>query len=319
MALCEDLEQQETNHLKSHQLLVETLLGTLTKAADAKEFQTAWSRLAQHFDDLFTTEDSIDQLKQTILELAVMGKLVPQDPKDEPASVLLKKIADEKERLIENGEIKKQKLMTEIKNNEKSFMLPLGWSWCRLGDAGRFSGGGTPSMARDDYWGGKIPWISPKDMGADFVSDSEMRITAKGVNESTANLIQKGSLLIVARSGILKRRLPVAINTVECTVNQDIKVLTPYLSAMNRFLFLIFSGLEQNILTNYVKIGTTVHSLKYEEFERMPIPIPPAAEQNRIIQKVAELMTLCDRLKEGIVESQKVVNLMADSVLEQVG
>ena len=80
MALCDQLEQQQTDSNATHQTLVETLLATLTNAADQAEFAEAWQRIADHFDTLFTTEQSIDQLKQTILQLAVMGKLVPQDP-----------------------------------------------------------------------------------------------------------------------------------------------------------------------------------------------------------------------------------------------
>ncbi len=98
MALCDQLEQQQTDSIAAHQTLVQTLLDTLTQAADAAEFEQAWSRIADHFDTLFTTEPSIDQLKQTLLQLAVMGKLVPQDPNDEPANVLLKKISELKAR-----------------------------------------------------------------------------------------------------------------------------------------------------------------------------------------------------------------------------
>lgn len=315
MALCDALEQQEMHHLKSHQLLVETLLGALTRAADASEFQQAWNKLYEHFNDLFTTEDSIDQLKQTILQLAVMGKLVPQDPNDEPASELLKKIAKERESLLEEGKIKRQKQPLEIKKHEMSFEIPKDWSWCRLNDIVRFSGGGTPSMSRNEYWGGEIPWISPKDMSDKYVSNSEMKITKEGVENSTAKMIPRGSLLVVARSGILKRRLPVAINKVDCTVNQDIKVLIPYNPEINKYLLLMFSGLEKFILENYVKIGTTVHSLKYESFEIMPVPIPPIKEQHRIIAKVDELFALCDRLKGRIAEAQKVANQIAEGVV----
>jgi type I restriction enzyme S subunit len=134
MALCDELEKQETHHLKSHALLVETLLGTLTQAKDAKEFQQAWSLLAQHFDDLFTTEDSIDQLKQTILQLAVMGKLVPQDPKDEPASVLLERIRVEKERFMEEKKLGKQGVINRIQSSEKLHQLPDGWMFARFGE-----------------------------------------------------------------------------------------------------------------------------------------------------------------------------------------
>ena len=115
---------------------METLLATLTNAADQKEFSETWQRIADHFDTLFTTEQSIDHLKQTILQLAVMGKLVPQDPNDEPASVLLARIAKEKTRLIKEGKIKKQKPLPEITDEEKPFELPVGWEWVRLRNIG---------------------------------------------------------------------------------------------------------------------------------------------------------------------------------------
>ena len=133
MALCDQLEQQTESSLSAHQTLVETLLNTLLNA-DQNSFDPAWERIAQHFDVLFTTEHSIDQLKQTILQLAVMGKLVPQDPNDEPASVLLEKIAAEKEQLIKDKVIKKQKPLPPISEEEKPFELPVGWEWVTLSD-----------------------------------------------------------------------------------------------------------------------------------------------------------------------------------------
>jgi type I restriction enzyme S subunit len=112
--------------------LVNTLLSTLTDARDANELSDNWTRLADHFDTLFTTEWSIDQLKQTILQLAVMGKLVPQDPNDEPASELLKKINAEKVKLVKEGKIKKQKALPPILDENKPHELSDSWAWCRL-------------------------------------------------------------------------------------------------------------------------------------------------------------------------------------------
>ncbi len=171
MALCDQLEQEQTDHQATHQTLVKTLLNGLIETATHRSIDPSTSSeltaqdeqastqhpvhpesteakppeaqttadyfnqfIAQHFDTLFTTEDSIDQLKQTILQLAVMGKLVPQNPKDEPASVLLEKIAQEKAKLIKEGKIKKQKALPEITEDEKPFGLPEGWEWAALGE-----------------------------------------------------------------------------------------------------------------------------------------------------------------------------------------
>lgn len=132
MQLCDQLEQQQTLSSDAHSTLVDTLLKALTESSDADEFQANWQRIVANFDLLFTTEYSIEQLKQTVLQLAVMGKLVKQDPSDEPASELLKKIADEKAKLIKEGKIKKTKPLPEIDEDEKPFELPSGWEFARL-------------------------------------------------------------------------------------------------------------------------------------------------------------------------------------------
>ncbi|EFO2830845.1 restriction endonuclease subunit S, partial [Escherichia coli] len=134
MSLCDQLEQQSLTSLDAHQQLVETLLGTLTDSQNAEELAENWARISEHFDTLFTTEASVDALKQTILQLAVMGKLVPQDPNDEPASELLKRIAQEKAQLVKEGKIKKQKPLPPISDEEKPFELPDGWEYIYLND-----------------------------------------------------------------------------------------------------------------------------------------------------------------------------------------
>jgi type I restriction enzyme S subunit len=124
MQLCDQLEQQQNLSSEAHDQLVDTLLNVLTNSSDVDEFQQNWQRISENFDLLFTTEYSIDQLKQTILQLAVMGKLVKQDPNDEPASELLKQITEEKAKLIKEGKIKKSKPLLEISNEEKQYEIP---------------------------------------------------------------------------------------------------------------------------------------------------------------------------------------------------
>lgn len=128
MALCDRLEARQADADSAHAQLVQTLLDSLTQARDAEDFAQSWQRLAEHFHTLFITESSIDALKQNLLQLAVMGKLVPQDPNDEPASELLKRIAKEKSRLLAEGEIKKQKPIIEISDELKKLIYLLAGS-----------------------------------------------------------------------------------------------------------------------------------------------------------------------------------------------
>ena len=253
-------------------------------------------QLLTHFDRLADAPDAIPRLRRFILDLAVRGKLVAQDPNDEPASELLKRIAVEKKRRVEAGEIRKAKTSAPVCKNELPFPLPRNWAWSRLHDIGVLAGGMTPSKNRPDFWGGDIVWLSPKDIKADETFNSELKITALGLSDTRLQLYRPGSLFMVARSGILKRTFPVTINRVPAAANQDMKVLLPFLDGQERFLQIMFRGLTEFILAELVKTGTTVQSLKYVEFEQQPFPLPPLTEQHRIVAKVDELLALCDRM-----------------------
>jgi type I restriction enzyme S subunit len=316
MALCDQLEQQQTDSNVAHQILVETLLATLTDAADQGELEAAWQRIADHFDTLFTTEHSIDQLKQTILQLAVMGKLIPQEPNDEPAGVLLKKIAVEKTRLIKNSKLKKQDPLPEIAEEEKPFELPDNWEWVSLSHLRVFSGGKTPSKAKNIYWNGDIPWVTPKDMKAPQIFDTEDHVTAPAIDDGLA-LYGSETLLFVVRSGILRHSFPVAIAKVPCSVNQDLKVLTLYLEELSSYVYLMMRGFEQYILKNLTKMGMTVESVMFDKFSKHYFMLPPLAEQQRIIAKVDELMAICDTLKARLNDAQTTQIQLADAIVEQ--
>ncbi|EHX0165110.1 restriction endonuclease subunit S, partial [Salmonella enterica] len=226
MSLCDQLEQHTLTSLDAHQQLVETLLTTLTNSQNADELAENWARISEHFDTLFTTEASIDTLKQTILQLAVMGKLVPQDPNDEPASELLKRIAQEKAQLVKDGKMKKQKPLPPISDEEKPFVTPNHWEWVRFGEIGEIKGGGTPSKNNSAFWEGDIPWVSPKDMKVDYISKSELSISQDAVQNSSVTLISEESLLFVVRGMILAHTFPVAIAKKEVTINQDMKAIS---------------------------------------------------------------------------------------------
>ncbi len=152
-------------------------------------------------------------------------------------------------------------------------------------------------------------------MKREYIYDSQDYLTMEGVNNSSAKLIPEGSLLIVARSGILKRTIPVAINKVECTVNQDLKVLVPYVANMNEYIKLVLKGMESLLLEYFVKYGMTVHSLKYSEFELLAIPLPPLEEQKAIFIKISELHTNCDNLEKEIISNKKNSEKLIQSVL----
>ena len=254
------------------------------------------------------------QLKKSILQEAIRGKLVPQNPADEPADVLLERIRAEKERLIQEGKIKRDKHESVIYRRDNShyekrgseevciddeipFEIPESWCWCRLSSFGIFSSGKTPSMQNPDYWNGTVPWVSSKDMKKPVINDSEMHITELAAE--TMQLYPAGTLLLVARSGILRRLLPLCILGVDSTINQDIKAFTLYDAKTSSWIYYAIKAFEPYILKELVKSVTTVESLKFDEFISMLIPIPPEKEQIRIIDALKDALSLLTPLSKN--------------------
>jgi len=254
-------------------------------------------RMLALYDRVSDAPDAVARLRRFVLDLAVRGKLVEQDPEDEHASVLLERIAAEKARLVQAGKMKKPKVSATIDPSELPINVPSHWTWSRLCDIGRLSGGMTPSKSNSEYWNGNVVWVSPKDIKTDEVRGSELKITDAGLRETRLELYPEGSLFIVARSGILKRTFPVSINRVPAASNQDLKVLVPFLKGQEQYLQIMFRGMTDFLLARLVKQGTTVQSLRYAEFAVQPFPLPPLAEQHRIVARVEELMALLDRLE----------------------
>lgn len=310
MALCDQLELRQEDSVRTHVTLVETLLGALTAASERGQFDEAWQRIASHFDTLFSTESSIDQLKQTLLQLAVMGKLVPQDPSDEPAAELLKKVATTKGRLIKAQQIKKQKTFLSVSVNEMPFNIPKSWVWVRLGNLGFTQTGGTPSKSNPEYFGADIPFIKPADISNGSVNYQNEGLSSIG-SEKLGRIAPPGSILMVCIGTIGK----CAGIDRDCAFNQQINSVSPYLD-MGAYLYRAVSA---SFFQNFAwgkSSSTTIAILNKGKWENIPLPVPPLAEQRRIVAKVDELMTLCDRLKASLQTAQATQLHLADSLVE---
>ncbi|MFH2046306.1 MAG: restriction endonuclease subunit S [Pseudomonadota bacterium] len=294
MALCDKLEQQQTDSNTVHQTLAETLLTTLTSAAGQDEFAEAWQRIANNFDTIFTTGHSIDKLKQTILQLAVMGKLVPQDPNDEPASILLEKIAKEKPRLIKEGKIKKQNPLPEISEDEKPFELPNGWEWVRLQQIIQISSGDGLIAANMNNEGG-IPVF-----GGNGITGYHDQAN---VNKPT---------LVVGRVGFHCGSIHITPASAWVTDNAFKTTFSEKKIYIN-FLFWLLKGTNlkenENATAQPVISGRKVYPIV--------VGLPPTAEQHRIVAKVDKLMAICDALKARLIDAQTTQIQLADAIVEQ--
>lgn len=180
-------------------------------------------------------------------------------------------------------------------------MLPPGWAEIKLGQLGRWVGGGTPSKARPEYWaGGKIPWVSPKDMKVDVIRSAQDCITDLAVRHSATSVVPAGSVLMVVRSGILQHSFPVALSAVDVTLNQDMKGLTPANGVDGRYVSWALRRYEREILNTCSKAGTTVQSIEFPSLLDFSIPLPPTSEQRRIVAAIEEHMSRLDAATDSL-------------------
>ncbi|MEZ0148597.1 MAG: restriction endonuclease subunit S [Candidatus Reddybacter sp.] len=335
MALCDQLEQQTETSLTAHQTLVETVLAALTRptapSAGSEEstgLQTAGSSakpatlspeaiLFEHFDTLFTTQHSIDQLKQTILQLAVMGKLVPQNPNDEPASELLKKIAAEKAQLIKDKKIKKQKPLPPISDEEKSFELPVGWEWERLQNFSIVGTGSTPPRDNFDFYNPpEFNWVTSGETSKDFICETKEKVSEKAIKETNVSIYPVGTL-IVAMYGQGKTRGQITELKIEAGTNQACAAIQMIEGAEEHrgYIKLFFKKAYEELRSQAA--GGAQPNLNVGKISSTVVPIPPLNAQHRIVAKVDELMTLCDQLKAHLDDAQTTQLHLADALAEQ--
>lgn len=196
------------------------------------------------------------------------------------------------------------------------------WPEKPLGEVCSLTGGGTPSKKRVEFWGGDIPWVSPKDMKSDVITTSIDKITSKGIDGSAAKLIPRDAILVVVRSGILARTVPTAIAGCELTVNQDIKAILPSEYVLPTFLALFLQAAEPTLLRSVTK-GATVHRLSTDTLKTLPIPLPPLEEQKRIVALLDQAFAALDRaralVEANLADAEDLLSSFIETELEKTG
>lgn len=236
------------------------------------------------------------QIRQSILQYAVQGKLVEQNPQDEPASELLKRIKAEKEQLIKEGKIKKEKPLPPITQDEIPYDLPQGWQWVRLGEYTDIGTGTTPSTTNTNYYQGNIPWITSSSTGKKFIDSADKLITQEAINDYNLRIYPINTLIIAlygqgkTRGQISELLIPSAINQACAAINS---INQNYL--LNSYIKLVFQKQYEEIRT--LAAGCAQPNLNVGKIKNTLIPIPPLTEQKRIVAKVEELMSLVINLE----------------------
>lgn len=268
-------------------------------------------RIADKVSELFSQIDVIEKnvaeyqdleqaMRSKLLDLAMCGKLIEQDPNDEPASELLEKIQAEKAELVKEGKIKKGKKLPDITDDEKPFDIPDSWKWVRLGDVGIISSGGTPAKSKKEYWeDAKIPWITPAMMGRakGKIYDGELGyINQLGLQKSSAQLIAPNSIIYSSRAPIGH----INIVPFEFTTNQGCKSVTCVKVDIDFMYYLL---IERTTSIQLRASGTTFKEISGTKFTETVIPLPPLEEQKRIVAKLEELFEQLDIINNNLVSA----------------
>ncbi|WP_314716026.1 restriction endonuclease subunit S [Segatella salivae] len=274
------------------------------------------------------------QLKNSILQWAIQGKLVPQDPNDEPASVLLEKIRAEKAQLIKEGKIKKDKKESIIYRGEDNsyyekfadgkvvciddeipFEIPKGWEWCRMGAIGDWGAGATPAKGNPKYYGGNILWLRTGELNNDVVYDTEINITNKALKECSLRLNKIGDVMIAMYGATIGK---VAIAGTEMTTNQACCACTP-IGISNWYLFYFLMGSQ----IDFVKKGEggAQPNISREKLMAHLMPIPPLTEQHKIVGKIKEILPLVEKYTHSQAQQNKlndsIKTLLRKSILQE--
>ncbi len=315
MRLCDALEAKGQLEATQHAQLVSTLLGTLseseTPAQLADELSKNWHRIATHFDLLLDRPAAVDALEQTILQLAVRGLLVPQDPQDEPASELLKKIRAEKDKLIAEGKIKRDKPLPPIAEDEQPFELPQGWEWVRVGNLGITQTGGTPASGKPEYFDGNFPFIGPGQITpAGKILPPEKFISERGRLESA--VAEPGDILMVCIGGSIGKCAAASYAT---AFNQQINSIHPVLASTEYVLNAMTAG-EFMASVVSTATGSATPIISKGKWDLLLLPVPPLAEQFRIVTRVAQLRRLCFELRQRLAASQRTQAHLAEALVQ---
>jgi type I restriction enzyme S subunit len=312
MQLCDALEASGQLEAQQHAQLVNTLLGTLTQSETPEALADNWQRIATHFDVLFDRPEAVDALEQTILQLAVLGLLVPQDPTDEPASVLLQKIRTEKDHLIAQGKIKRDKPLPPITDEEKPFELQQGWEWVRLGNLGITQTGGTPASSKPEYFNGIFPFIGPGQITpSGQILPPEKFVSELGALESA--IAELGDILMVCIGGSIGK---CAAATFPTAFNQQINSIHPLLS-FSEYILNAMSAIDFTQAVLNAATGSATPIISKGKWDLLLLPLPPQNEQQRIVVRTKSLLGICAELRRRLNTGTSVAEKICIGLIDR--
>ncbi len=295
MGMIDELEATRLSREDVRTAARDSALATLRNASNSEWVGTAWTRIVERIDDLFAAPADLVPLREVVLQLAVRGKLVPQDAEEEPATVLLRKIEND-------SKVKPERKLTPINEAEIPYRLPSSWTWIRLQQIANFSMGKTPPTKDSSYWsdGRGFAWVSISDMDHfRSVSETKRRVSKKAVAEVfNCQPVPAGTILMSFKLTIGK----IARLGVDAYHNEAIVSLYPIVHEMDAYLFQFMPLFSSGGSSKGAIKGRTLNS---NSLSNLLVALPPLAEQQRIVAKVDQLFELIERLENYLVNCEK--------------
>ncbi|KAF5428557.1 type I restriction enzyme, S subunit [Candidatus Methanomarinus sp.] len=309
MALCDELEACQQKKYEQRIHLNNAALDKLLTAPTPEEFAQHWQRICDNFNLLYDVPETVGQLRQGILQMAVQGKLVTQDEGDEPASVLLEMINTEKDRLLREKKIKNQKQLPLIEPEELPFNIPKSWKWVRLGEVVDYNGAlkVSPNKIPDDSW-----LLELEDIEKDTSKIIKRVLFRVRKSKSTKTKFENDDVLYGKLRPYLNK-VVLADDDGFCTT--EIIPLHGYFGIFPKYL--MYSLKRPDFLTyvNSKTYGINLPRLGTEDARSALFPLPPLEEQKRIVAKVDQFMALCGELEAGLTQAQKDGGKLMEAVV----
>ncbi len=301
MALCDELEARGRLADEQHARLTTTLFDALTASDSAQTLADNWQRIATHFDLLLDRPQAIDALEQTILQLAVRGLLVPQDTSDEPASKLLARIRVEKDRLVTEGKIRRDKPVSPVSDEEKPFEVRPGWEWAPFGTLVNVSSGITLGRKTTPMKPVTLPYLRVANVQRWHLDLDHVKTITVAENELPRFLLEPGDLLLTEGGDWDKvGRTCIWQGDIELCLHQNhlfkARGVLPEWSPAWAELYLNSTD-ARTFFARASKQTTNLASVNSTQLKSCPFPVPPLAEQHRIVARVEQLRSLCDDLR----------------------
>lgn len=314
MRLCDALEAKSRLEAEQHARLLGTLLGTLNDSSTPEELAANWQRVADHFDLLLDRPEAVDALEQTILQLAVRGRLVQQDPSDEPAAALLVHVRAEKARLIAEGKIRRERPLPLIDAEAAPFVLPAGWAWARFPELGGFGRGKSKHRPRNDpalFDPPIYPLVQTGEVARAEGTIREYHSKYSELGLAQSRLWPAGTLCITIAANIADA----AVLGFDACFPDSVVGFVPARCLGGVAYFQAFLETAKTDLIRYAP-ATAQKNINLEILESLLVPLPPRREMERIVTRVTELRRLCADLRKRLTASQTTQSHLAAALVD---